>query len=191
MVMCREKCPCADIPAEGLKSYPELFQTEYATWTTSDAKNGYKFGGEIKNFSECMTKLAQSPEDESKACIAKNTINNIKKKKESDEVFEARNKASVAAAKTKCAAAAKAKVQITKLLKSVETELKCQGLCKPSMWWWYGDITTGAPTQGCLKAIKQKFNGSSHIAAWVVLVALIVSFCLNICTCGAICNTKE
>jgi len=93
-----------------------------------------------------MTKLSQSPEDESKECIAKNTINIVKKNKESDDVFEARKKGSVAAAKTKCAAAAKAKKQITKLLKSVETELKCQGLCQPSMWWWYGDITTGAPT---------------------------------------------
>jgi len=59
------------------------------------------------------------------------------------------------------------------------------------MWWWYGDIKAGAPKTGCLKAIKQKFNGSSQAAAWIVLVALIISFCLNVCTCGAICNKKD
>lgn len=76
-------------------------------------------------------------------------------------------------------------------MKSIETEFKCQGLCQPSNWWWYGDITTGAPTEGCMIAMKHKFSGSAGIAAIVMVIAIIVSFCLLACTCGQICNKKE
>lgn len=59
------------------------------------------------------------------------------------------------------------------------------------MWWWYNDITKGPPTKGCLVAVKEKFAGSASGAAIVVIIALVVSFCLNVCTCGAICNKKD
>jgi len=59
------------------------------------------------------------------------------------------------------------------------------------MWWWFGDITKGAPKEGCLKAVKTKFEGSARIASIVVIIGMVVAFCLNVCTCGAICNKKE
>jgi len=63
-------------------------------------------------------------------------------------------------------------------------------MCTPSTWWWYKDITVGAPQVGCMIGIKRNFNATSGAAAIVLVIAVIVSLTLFCCTCGAICNTK-
>lgn len=175
--MCKDKCKCATITGKNLALYPKAAQAEFKLAP-------YNFTGTIKNFSECMTLLEkETPAEKKTACVAKYKLD----KDDGSKTAQAKLKA----AEVKCAAAAKAEKQIKKLLKTIEVELKCQGLCKPSMWWWYNDITKGPPTKGCLVAVKEKFAGSASGAAIVVIIALVVSFCLNVCTCGAICNKKD
>jgi len=77
------------------------------------------------------------------------------------------------------------------LTKALETKLDCQGMCTPSTWWWFKDITTGSPQVGCMLGIKRNFNETSGAAAIVMIVAVIVSLTLFCCSCGAVCNTKE
>lgn len=163
----------------------------FTSWTNKNKAatyNGYRFDGEIKNFSECLTKLGATPEKMEADCIKTNATKNEDAKDKSEKASAiAYNQTQIA----KCKAVAKGQEQIKKLMKSVEKEFNCQGLCAPSTWWWYGDITTGSPQKGCMIAIKQKFSASAGIAAIVMVISIIVSFCLLVCTCGQVCNKKE
>merc|ERR1719329_1341551 len=123
------------------------------------------------------------PAAEKALCIEKATIKTDK--------GQAAEKAALKAAESKCASSAASREQITNLLKSVETSFDCQGLCQPSTWWWYGDITTGSPQNGCLITLKQEFGKSAGAAAIVMLISIIVSTCLCCCTFGQLCNKKK
>jgi hypothetical protein len=192
--MCRTPCPCKEISAEGLKTYTKPMQakitgwkSELATHTTSNKSNkgpypGYLFNGDITNFEGCMAKQTDA-DAEKAACVKKATI--------STDKGETAEKAALKAAETKCASSAASRKQITNLLKAVETSFDCQGLCQPSTWWWYGDITVSSPQKGCLIAMKQQFAASAGAAAIVMLIAILVSTCLCCCTFGQVCNKKK
>jgi len=40
--------------------------------------------------------------------------------------------------------------QTLAILKTLEVNLQCQGICKPSIFWMYRDVTMGPPQQGCI-----------------------------------------
>jgi len=96
-----------------------------------------------------------------------------------------------AKAEAKCAASAKAREQVKKLLSAIEQNFDCQGLCQPSTWWWYGDITTSSPQNGCMIALKQKFSSTAGTAAIIMIIAIIVSTCLCVSTFLQVCNKKS
>lgn len=77
------------------------------------------------------------------------------------------------------------------LIKTIETTLNCQGMCQETTFWWNKDITVSAPEQGCLIGIKNEFKGSSGAAAIVMIVAIVISFCLAVCSFGSICTKKD
>lgn len=94
VTMCREKCPCAAIPADALLKYSKKAQANFLL-----ASEKYNFTGTIKNFSECMEKVDKdTPEKKEADCVAKYELtgdgNTVKAKK--------------TAATAKCKAAAKA-----------------------------------------------------------------------------------
>jgi len=77
------------------------------------------------------------------------------------------------------------------LIKTIEQTLDCQGMCQPTTFWWNKDITKGSPQIGCLIGVKNEFKNTSGAAAIVMIVAIIISFCLAICTFGSICTKKD
>ena len=77
------------------------------------------------------------------------------------------------------------------LIKTIETTLDCQGMCQPTSFWWNKDITKGSPQIGCLIGVKNEFKATSGAAAIVMIIALIISFCLAICTFGSLCTKKN
>lgn len=95
------------------------------------------------------------------------------------------------AAEAKCKGMKAVEDNILGLIKTIEQTLDCQGLCQPTTFWWNKDITKGSPQIGCLIGVKNEFKSTSGAAAIVMIVAIVISFCLAICTFGSICTKKD
>jgi len=192
--MCKKRCPCAKITDDSSysKEARAVFAKDAATYAKLSARQkedftGYRFDGKIKNYMECETLSFQGyeglVEKTTESCIAEARKNNSGKSAKERAARESK----AALCKTDKAGFEAFRV----LVKALETNLDCQGMCTPSTWWWNKDITTGSPQVGCMLGIKRNFNETSGAAAVVMVIAVIVSLTLFCCSCGAICNTKE
>jgi hypothetical protein len=64
------------------------------------------------------------------------------------------------------------------LLRVLEVEFDCQGLCTPGNFWLYRDVSEGPPGQGCMISIKHSFNAAAFGACIVMLIAVFIDLML-------------
>ena len=72
----------------------------------------------------------------------------------------------------------------------LESNLNCQGICKPTMFWFFRPITEGQPPRSCAVAVKETFDETFGALAWGLTATTIVSFSLLMCTCG-LCRKRK
>jgi hypothetical protein len=77
------------------------------------------------------------------------------------------------------------------LLEVLENEFECQGICTPGKFWLYGDVADGIPQDGCLLAMKQRFNKASGAACVVLFTTVVIDLLLFMCMFGMCYGEKE
>jgi len=58
------------------------------------------------------------------------------------------------------------------LLRTLETDFACSGICEPGLFWFFKNVTDGPPMMNCIDGIKKTFaENTTNIG-----IALIISF---------------
>jgi hypothetical protein len=76
------------------------------------------------------------------------------------------------------------------LFQIIEDNMDCQGLCKPTHFWFFRPITDGQPTQTCAVALKESFDSSFGLVGWGILFTLFFVLILLFCSLG-LCRSKK
>jgi hypothetical protein len=62
-----------------------------------------------------------------------------------------------------------------KLLKDLEEDFACNGICKPGLFWLYRDVSTFPPTSNCQEGIKDYFSEYATGIAACLIVSFIIT----------------
>ena len=68
--------------------------------------------------------------------------------------------------------------------------MQCQGLCKPTNFWFFRPLTDGQPPKSCAIAIKENFDQSFGLIGWGVMFTLFFTCILLFCSFG-LCRSKK
>ena len=66
----------------------------------------------------------------------------------------------------------------------LENYLNCQGLCKPTYFYFFRPISEGQPPRSCTVALKAFYDETFGILAWGLLTTIIAGTCTLMCSCG-------
>ena len=77
--------------------------------------------------------------------------------------------------------------QTLNILKTLEVNLKCQGICKPTLFWMYRDVTLGPPQQGCIHSLVDSFDKTAGLVAFGLAGTALVGIVLLIFSFGLYC----
>ena len=70
------------------------------------------------------------------------------------------------------------------LVRTLEQDYNCSGLCSPADFWASKDIKIGPPQQSCIYSMKDSFDENIVLLGWSIVATAGFSFLVFLCHCG-------
>lgn len=77
------------------------------------------------------------------------------------------------------------------LLKTLEEEFDCQGICSSGDFYLFKEVSAGKPTSGCLVALKEEFSSASFAAMIVLFIVAAIDLLIFICMFAMFTSKKD
>ena len=74
--------------------------------------------------------------------------------------------------------------EVVSLIKSLEQEYNCSGLCEPARFWASKSIKLGSPTESCIYALKDSFDDNMVLLGWSIVGTATFVCLIFLCHCG-------
>jgi len=70
------------------------------------------------------------------------------------------------------------------LLKVLENELNCNGICQPGLFWFLKPVTDGPPGQNCVEGLRDMFKKNTTNIGIALIISCFFTFCAFIVQYG-------
>jgi hypothetical protein len=74
--------------------------------------------------------------------------------------------------------------EVVSLIKTLEQDFNCSGLCEPAQFWASKSIKLGAPTESCIFSLKDSFDDNMVLLGWSIVSTAIFVCLILLSHCG-------
>lgn len=70
------------------------------------------------------------------------------------------------------------------MVKTLEQEFDCSGICNSARFWASKDIKEGPPKQACIYTLKESFDENIVLLGWAMVATAVMTMLTCCCHCG-------